>query len=183
MPSEFLYDGNCVNSCPEKWFGNNEKKCEKCDMNCVSCSGKASFCTACEEDHQLVYNKCVINCKKNEYVEDAHCWACHPSCTACSNSTAWSCTECGTNTLTTREGVEQTLYLHRGMCVATCPSGFYGDVHQCLPCHSSCKHCSGPLKTECISCKDGLVKVSNGSGLCLDECPTGKTMEIIPHSL
>ena len=119
--------------------------------------------------------RCVIDCKINNYVSNDHCWPCHPSCSTCNNGTAWSCTQCGVTTAP-REGVRQDVYLHRGMCVLTCPSGFYGSNHQCVPCHTSCKYCNGPLKTNCTSCKDGLVRADNGTGLCLDNCPSGKRL-------
>ena len=60
--------------------------------------------------------------------------------------------------------------------MVTCPSGFYGNNYQCVPCHISCKHCKGPLATDCTSCKDGLVRANNGTGLCLDNCPSGKNV-------
>ncbi|CAB4032016.1 pro convertase subtilisin kexin type 6-like [Paramuricea clavata] len=122
-------------------------------------------------------NRCVIDCKDNNYVSNDLCWACHPSCLTCNNGTAWSCTECGATTAT-REGVKQDLYLHRGMCVITCPSGFYGNNHQCAPCDASCKYCKGPLNTDCTACKDGLVREDNGTGLCLDNCPSGSSHRI-----
>ena len=126
----------------------------------------------------LLFPRCVIDCKKNNYVSNDLCWQCHPSCSTCNNGTAWSCTTCGVTTAT-REGVKQDLYLHRGMCVLTCPSGFFGSNHQCVPCDTSCKYCKGALKTDCTSCKDGLVRTDNGTGLCLDNCPSGKTVNLL----
>ena len=168
-----LHAGSCVEKCPPKWFVNKTRHCVPCEGQCLSCETEASNCTTCAEDHKLVNNKCVISCQTNDYIQDHHCQPCHPSCTRCKNGTVWSCTQCGTTTIT-RESAPQALFLHLGMCVAQCPSGFYGNNHQCLPCHASCKHCTGALVTECTSCKDGLVKVTNGSTLCLDSCPTGK---------
>lgn len=125
--------------------------------------------------------RCVIHCKSNEYASNDLCWQCHPSCLTCNNGSAWSCTECGVTTAS-REGVKRDVYLHRGMCVLTCPSGFYGNNHQCVPCDTSCKHCKGPLNTDCTSCKDGLVRTDNGTGLCLDNCPSGKNIDLIPET-
>jgi len=32
--------------------------------------------------------------------------------------------------------------------------GYYNDdtTSACLPCHSTCKMCTGPLETECVDC-------------------------------
>ena len=63
--------------------------------------------------------------------------------------------------------------------MVTCPSGFYGNNYQCVSCDASCKHCKGPLATNCTSCKDGLVRADNGTGLCLDNCPSGENLNLL----
>ncbi|XP_028416477.1 LOW QUALITY PROTEIN: proprotein convertase subtilisin/kexin type 5-like [Dendronephthya gigantea] len=173
---KLLKEGICVKDCTDGWFA-NEGICQRCDPKCLTCSGKAIFCTSCKEDHKLEMNRCVIDCKSNEYVSNDLCVQCHLSCLTCNNGSAWSCTKCGVTTVS-REGVTHDAYLHRGMCMLTCPSGFYGSDHQCVPCDTSCKHCKGPLNTDCTSCKDGLVRTDDGTGLCLDNCPSGSSHRI-----
>lgn len=46
-----------------------------------------------------------------------------------------------------------------------CKTGFYlSGVTSCSICHWSCKTCSGPADTQCISCHDGTKKVG---GVCV----------------
>ncbi len=52
-----LKDGNCVASCPDGWFASEDNVCKRCDPTCLTCSGKAIFCTACKEDHKLDMNR------------------------------------------------------------------------------------------------------------------------------
>jgi proprotein convertase subtilisin/kexin type 5 len=46
-------------------------------------------------------------------------------------------------------------------CYEACPEGFYGDTssYTCEPCNSECLQCLGPMKTDCLSCKDKKLLV------------------------
>lgn len=76
------------------------------------------------------------------------CRRCHPRCSKC---TAYgfhegACTEC--------------VHYKRGRtCEEECPSNYYPDnsTHQCLPCSSECIECTGPLSTDCVSCRNMKV--------------------------
>jgi hypothetical protein len=68
-------------------------------------------------------------------------------------------------------------------CYIECPSGFYNKDgnKECLPCDPSAKTCSGPLKSQALSCYPRVdppianalpVKLGN---VCVAECPKGHT--------
>ena len=68
-------------------------------------------------------------------------------------------------------------------CNIECPSGYYfiDGTKLCLPCHGSCKTCSGPLESQCLSCYP-RVDPPNPKALpvklddkCVVECPKGYT--------
>ena len=57
-----------------------------------------------------------------------------------------------------------------------CNLGYYYDSagvpgSKCLPCHNSCKSCSGPLGTNCLSCQNG--KILSGGTCLLEDCISG----------
>ena len=63
-------------------------------------------------------------------------------------------------------------------CVEVCPEKYYGnpETSECHPCDSSCEVCSGPLPTNCKSCKVGYHLTDNGrcSHICQDGFFMGK---------
>lgn len=42
----------------------------------------------------------------------------------------------------------------------------------CLPCHSSCKKCTGPLYSQCVMCKGSLILYPNSDGVCDVNAPS-----------
>jgi len=104
--------------------------------------------------------ECVQSCPMQTYPLSGVCKNCDSQCQTCISEL--ECTTCNDpyyhipNTYT---------------CTLDCGSGFYADsnIRECLPCDSTCKTCSGPLNSDCITCdiQKGLIKYTNDPGFCL----------------
>ena len=64
-------------------------------------------------------------------------------------------------------------------CESLCPDGFYSDpnTNTCPACKGSCKTCSGPLSTNCISCTGTSLLVVGSSFTCTT-CPDDTWLNI-----
>ena len=84
-----------------------------------------------------------------------------PSCETCSGTTNTDC-------LTWATGAFQS-NTDANTCYVTCPDYFFGDTDDmtCKDCFIDCMTCSGPLSTECLSCRDsGAFVTINGTCIC-----------------
>ncbi|XP_973131.3 furin-like protease 1 isoform X5 [Tribolium castaneum] len=83
-------------------------------------------------------------------------------------------------------GCPENLFLHKGRCIKSCPDGFYhltlrrerpseaedlspeNNTNRCLPCHYTCKKCTGPVDYQCSECFPDaqLVPVSSTETFC-----------------
>ncbi|KAK4823888.1 hypothetical protein QYF61_007836 [Mycteria americana] len=59
-----------------------------------------------------------------------------------------------------------------GVCLSSCPSGYYGtrypDINKCAKCKADCDTCF--TRNFCTKCKSGFYLYS---GKCLEKCPDG----------
>ena len=174
-PPFILNNGSCVNSCPDGKFINVQDSvlvCEKCDKSCLTCAGNATACTSCRTNYSRHEDgKCVKSCAEGQYADsNEQCQSCHPSCRNCNDDSASSCTACGT------KDDQQLLFLHKGECMASCPSSLFADTgnHECKHCDGTCGSCSGPSSSECKSCNQGRFLLGSGVGVCVLHCPEGE---------
>ena len=93
---------------------------------------------------------------------------CHSLCKTCNEASQFDCLSCN-----------DQLFLQvspgPSSCESLCPEKFYSDVNTntCLPCSTSCKACSGPLNTNCLTCPSGNFLVISGTSFTCSTCPTG----------
>ena len=174
-PPFILNNGSCVNACPDGKFINVQDSvlvCEKCDRSCLTCAGNATACTSCRTNYSRHEDgKCVKSCAEGQYADsNEQCQSCHPSCRNCNDDSASSCTACGT------KDDQQLLFLHKGECMASCPSSLFADTgnHECKHCDGTCGSCSGPSSSECKSCNQGRFLLGSGVGVCVLHCPEGE---------
>jgi len=88
---------------------------------------------------------------------------CPTTCQTCS-SDGQSCTSCYDN-----------MVLHRGQCLSQCPRGYFPSDGYCHSCYPSCRMCSGPGETDCLSCTEGS-KLSK-KGRCKMPCLDGQYLK------
>uniref|UniRef100_A0A8C6UGX8 SPC3 n=1 Tax=Neogobius melanostomus TaxID=47308 RepID=A0A8C6UGX8_9GOBI len=60
----------CVRSCGPGYYsgqtsGDRERRCHRCEENCLSCSGQGTTCLRCKDGYILVSRTCVINSSCN----------------------------------------------------------------------------------------------------------------------
>ncbi|KAM6183383.1 proprotein convertase subtilisin/kexin type 5 isoform 2-T2 [Erethizon dorsatum] len=164
--SMILYDGLCVDKCPEGTYYEEEaEECKACHESCHTCSSPRA-CTTCQEGLRMnSRGACVAHeeCAAIEYWDkDAHrCKPCHRRCFRCTGPAEHQCRSC------LRSGL-----LLNTTCVDSCPEGYFADEdrHQCTPCHSSCRTCEGTHSMQCLSCRAGWLRLGRE---CLLQCREG----------
>ena len=194
-PGKYLHPntgGQCLNPCPDGFWGNNStNKCMPC-WNQTTVSGNTTYyaCTTCIAGTYTDCKSCSYPAFLYPY-NGGDCRAPCPDgfwgsigpprlCLPCYSSgvSPYTCKTCngGTNShcLTCYTGT----FLYGGQCINPCPAGYWGDTstNTCKLCHNSastpytCKTCIGPANYECASCDSPRFLYS---GKCLDSCPIG----------
>lgn len=87
----------------------------------------------------------IIHAKVNTLSKILLAW--DPSCNTWTGATNADWSACKNN-------ATHTYYNHTGTCLATWPSGYYGNNNnlKCDPCHYYCTSCYGNKSTECTAC-------------------------------
>lgn len=66
-PGFYLYNRQCVQTCPVEYGKSDNGKCEKCDVHCLRCT-QSNKCDLCEEGYYLdsafKCHQCMNNCLK-----------------------------------------------------------------------------------------------------------------------
>ncbi|XP_042893586.1 furin-like protease 2, partial [Penaeus japonicus] len=133
---------------------------EVCHSQCLGgCSGPGpDKCKACH--HYSLEGECVGSCPEGTYgSEDRECLGCDSSCALCSGPAQNQCVACHPSML---------YVLHLGICVETCPEGYYPVNGTCVNCGGHCTECTG--QGQCNRCSHNLL-LSNGT--CTTRCPDG----------
>ncbi len=141
--------------------------CAPCNSLCAECTGGSNTqCTKCASKAYPMdglpttcYYMC-INSEGTLYLDSAAgvCKYCQPPCESCTAAGASSCLSCLGGK-----------FLLNGQCLSQCPDKYYVEAMVCLPCHESCKQCSGQ-STYCLSCVDDYFFKENK---CVKSCGDG----------
>lgn len=161
-PSVYLSGTHCVTGCPSGRYANDtNNECTLCVSPCLTCT-TASNCVTCVSTHSFLQNACLLSCPSGYVSINQICLACQSPCGTCS-VTQTNCTSC----LST---LSPSQYLAGNTCVATCPSGFYGNVSTltCTGCVSPCATCTSA--SSCLSCVVGSNLFQN---TCSSTCQDG----------
>lgn len=164
--SHYLFNGQCVDTCPNGYFANLYHHCQLCHATCLKCTGhEMGKCEACIQGYVLHGGNCLPDCPKGFYKSHTNnCELCDKSCLTCVDGTDKNCTTC-----------EKDKHLISGMCHAEskCPKNYYLRIlptgKECLPCHHSCQTCSGPSPTSCLSCRENATFRKGVCILCLND--------------
>ncbi|EAR86195.2 REJ domain protein (macronuclear) [Tetrahymena thermophila SB210] len=152
--SGFYYQqdtNQCVSSCNNNQFANQQNQCQLCDNNCASCSGSSS-------------NNC-LSCNPGKYYNQAtnQC-ICDPICKTCDGPNSNNCLSC-------QQGKYYNSTTKQCICDLTCntcdgpnnndclscnPGKYYDQATKvCINCDPTCKTCNGPNSNNCLSCQQG----------------------------
>jgi hypothetical protein len=142
-------DRKCM--CPVgSLYSPTSNQCESllCHPSCLTCRGTTlTDCLSCRPSFVLAPSGACL-CPPTLFEYAGVCTACHPSCLTCSGPLATHCLSCA---------APRTLFPTTSTC--DCPPAFFSDPSStstspaCLPCDPSCLTCSGPLPTNCLSCR------------------------------
>ncbi|EAS04209.2 zinc finger lsd1 subclass family protein, partial (macronuclear) [Tetrahymena thermophila SB210] len=164
----FLFENQCIPDCPENYFKNTlNNQCTLCHANCLTCNGSGSNnCLSCSPSSllDLSSHQCVSECSSNQYSDTIlnQCKQCDSTCLTCDGSGINSCLSClGPNLFYQADSKS---------CVTICrPNQFQDAINQlCSSCDPSCKTCSGPSSSNCLTCSRGLILHDNE---CINSCP------------
>lgn len=102
--------------------------------------------------------------------------ACFPGCYKCKDAKV--CLECKPGLDLLAEGIcacSLALYNRTTESCQSCVKGYFAYNNSCVACHVNCETCTGPLSSECISCKlnRGDTNFKPVAGIC--ECWPGYT--------
>ncbi|KAG8519836.1 Proprotein convertase subtilisin/kexin type 5 [Galemys pyrenaicus] len=168
----FLYQGECLESCPRGHYPAQGHTCLPCPDYCELCHSThicmqcvdgyfivpsnhtchklecgqddPGMCTSCATGYYMFEKHCYKTCPEKTYREESECKACDSNCGNCDQNECYWC--------------EEGFFLLGGRCVDECDPGFHGDseVGECERCHQTCETCTGPGSDQCGSCREGL---------------------------
>ncbi|XP_034048082.1 proprotein convertase subtilisin/kexin type 5 [Thalassophryne amazonica] len=152
-----LQEGVCVVNtvCTDGEYQDSNGKCLTCDATCLRCRGPQSKeCISCVSSQILDEGHCVAECTEGKYQSGGQCHLCDHTCASCTDAGPTTCTSCDTD----KFGIER--YLYNGVCVDTCPEGFYHTKERsCESCSNYCSLCTS--SSHCLRCNSSYY-VSDG---------------------
>eukprot|EP00038_Savillea_parva_P031308 m.84874 g.84874 ORF g.84874 m.84874 type:complete len:2114 (+) comp9611_c0_seq2:365-6706(+) len=189
-PTFPLSPGTCVSTCPDGTYEDSNRICQPCDTNvCSRCSGPLpSQCTLGSCVTADASGNCVVQCNPDTQYRTGipgqyTCRGCHPECastgtdTGCTGPASTECRACRN-------------HFYDGQCFGTCPGFFQAGVcvtacaanaalgtwvdsnRECRTCHPECLNCTGPLQTDCLSCR----RLTDSSGRCVSQCAANERL-------
>lgn len=155
-----LYNKICYTACPDGTYS-ALGECNTCNAICKTCTGStATDCTSCSSGLYLYINQCLTICPTGHTVINGKCvTGCLIPCATCIQDSVTACSTC----------MPDNPILYNSYCYSVCPTGTYQEDSTCLVCDTTCKECSGPLPTNCLSCRNGYYL--NPDNTCQSICP------------
>ena len=158
--------GVCLTNCNEGYYDAGNKICQKCSLNCRTCSGNKNNCTSCNDETSvpvLMGDRCISNCASTHTAVFGVCTQCKSPCASCKSSVE-TCTAC--------DGLNGRIYKYGPDCLSSCPEGtsINYDNNNCNGCRQGCKICDSRNPTICNECQYGYFNFEN---VCVTSCPSG----------
>ncbi|KTF97312.1 hypothetical protein cypCar_00002394 [Cyprinus carpio] len=156
-PEVLASSGLCSSRCPYGYYADENRVCQMCDTQCLSCE-MAGVCSSCRDPAKvLLFGECQYeSCAHQYYLNTTTrtCRECDWSCNACRGPLRSDCLQC-------MEGY----VLQDGICVPGCSPGFYQDAERCLSCDEHCEQCQ--VHGQCQRCQLPYAMLN---GQCVLEC-------------
>jgi len=153
----YLYDGQCVDICPNDTFIND---LDNNNRSCVTICPSNSFFFISER-------VCIANCENSSFIgyfndiNNGTCGICNENCLTCT-ITSTNCIIC-----------KNDLFLWQNTCVTTCPPSTFLEISgiSCGTCELTCSLCEG-TSSNCSGCQNGYY-LDNIANICATNCPLG----------
>ncbi|KAL4508873.1 hypothetical protein ABPG73_006259 [Tetrahymena malaccensis] len=135
----------------------------------------SSVCSSCATYSSMgLNNQCFCNDGYfffyNQNNLDGVCVQCNPLCSKCFGPSVYDCSQCQSNFF-----YQQATSL----CVTTCETNEFIFVNtklsqnECQKCDNSCLTCTGPNKTDCLTCSNNFY-LDSSSYLCVAKCQSNQ---------
>ena len=122
----YLSDNECLSSCPDGTYPNENSECESCSEECSICYGPTDYqCLECNSKDGFIWadtkhSKCVSGiCEEGYYFYESNCVSCYKSCKSCKGLTSLDCIEC-------KSGFRENI-IESGLVCESCPEGYKID--------------------------------------------------------
>ena len=160
--SNYLYNGDCLSTCPSGTYGTSDSSgnriCKSCDSNCETCDGDGNTrCLTCASN-KIKYNKnclTISDNKKKTFISPSD------------SSKITSCYELYKKYIKDN-GYECIDKPQKGYYISNSKTGLLS------PCHQFCETCSqkyNDTNTNCDTCSSTTYKIKEGH--CVQSCPEG----------
>uniref|UniRef100_A0A8C3AXM3 Proprotein convertase subtilisin/kexin type 5a n=1 Tax=Cyclopterus lumpus TaxID=8103 RepID=A0A8C3AXM3_CYCLU len=143
----YLYEGLCLDACPEAFYHTEERSCEPCSDHCRLCTSP-THCLQCDSSSSYLSDGvCAeLECGEGEVEAPDYddCMACEEGCRKCVLYNPKHCLSC-------TEG----FYNFQDGCYKNCPAKTYSVAEEmtCVPCDDTCVSCD---EHECYWCEADL---------------------------
>ncbi|XP_004591833.2 proprotein convertase subtilisin/kexin type 5 isoform X2 [Ochotona princeps] len=156
----FLYQGECLKTCPSGYYTAEDHTCLPCPDNCEICHN-LQICMRCVRGYFLVptNNTCQkLDCGQGEVQDPDYedCVPCEEGCLGCRVDDPGTCVSCATG-----------YYMFEHHCHKTCPERTYTEELECKACDTHCGSCD---QHACYWCEEGFYL---SAGSCVRECAPG----------
>ena len=161
--------GECLFECPQGYFDNGYRVCDKCFSQCLTCEGTAYQCTDCDYAGTLPFllgDKCISDCPDDHVEMQGVCKKCESPCATCEGDTK-TCNSC--------DGADGAKYRFGFECLNRCPAGTSTNLETstCEGCRSGCDVCDFMNPKLCLRCNENYLTFKDE---CVSTCPTGSVM-------
>ncbi|KAI5622037.1 proprotein convertase subtilisin/kexin type 5, partial [Silurus asotus] len=155
----YLFESECVESCPLSHYHSADNMCEACAPDCRMCTS-TTHCVHCAAPFYSEDGVCVrLECADGEVAgPDGDCITCEIGCQKCLGVNPAHCISCLNG-----------YYEFTTSCHKICPEKTYGDdvYMMCSPCGDYCINCD---ESQCYLCEDNFFL---SDGTCVAKCKEG----------
>lgn len=145
-----LFDGNCLQTCPDNYSPDGNNRCQKCPLDCKTCSEDGLACLSCLVGENLLYKgRCFHECPILTSADSSR-----EQCIDCTTGQYWNGGNCLDSCPSESEiALKGKVYPLNSTCNNFCLGNEYlDDLGNCKNCPENCSTCSKTSFNE-INCE------------------------------